>query len=479
MNKKQVQDYIDENAKIFTDVSDKIWDYAELSLKEFQSCALYVKLLKEAGFEVESPFGGIETAFKASFGSGKPVIGILAEYDALSGLSQIAGKTTREELVSDGCGHGCGHNMLGAGSMAAAYGVKKYLEEKGPGSGTVVFYGCPGEEGGASKAFFARDGLWKELDIALTWHPDSVNQVSSGTCNSCIQTEYQFTGIAAHAAGVPELGRSALDAMELMNVGVQYLREHMPSGARIHYAVTDGGGFSPNVVQPHAKVLYMVRSKLVKDALELQQRVDQIAEGAAMMTGTTVKKQFIDGCSNTVPNQALEQLLWKNFSETKLPDYTAEEIAYAEELIKSYEMVDDSLPGNAEQATPELLKWVKEVSKNGTVPLNNFLFPYSYSEKQGFGSTDVGDVSWLTPTAQLNCVCFASKSPGHSWQNVSCGCTSIGHKGLLTAGKVLAATAIDLLEDPALIEAAKKEFVEKTAGGYYCPVPKDAAPIAI
>lgn len=479
MNKKQVQDYIDQNAKIFTDVSDAIWEYAELSLKEFKSCALYVKELQKAGFEVESPFGGIETAFKASYGSGKPVIGILAEYDALSGLSQVAGKTTREELVPDGSGHGCGHNMLGAGAMAAAYGVKKYLEEKGPGSGTVIFYGCPGEEGGASKAFFARDGLWKELDIALAWHPGTVNQVNSGTCNSCIQTEYQFTGLAAHAASMPEFGRSALDAMELMNIGVQYLREHMPSGARIHYAITDGGGFSPNVVQPHAKVLYMVRSKLVKDALELQERVDQIAEGAAMMTGTTVNKQFIDGCSNKVPNKALEQLMWQNFSETKLPEYTAEEIAYAKELIKSYEMVDEALPGNIEQATPEILEWVKEVSKNGTVPFNNFLFPYSYSEQQNFGSTDVGDVSWLVPTAELNCACLASKSPDHSWQNVSCGCTSIGHKGLLTAGKVLAATAIDLLEDPALIEAAKKEHAEKTTGGYYCPVPKDAVPIAI
>lgn len=479
MDKKVYQQYIDDNAQIFTDVSDAIWEYAELSLKEFKSAELYIKTLKEAGFTVESPVANIETAFKASYGSGHPVIGILAEYDALSGLSQAAGATSREELTPGGSGHGCGHNMLGAGSMAAAFGVKKYLEDKGPGSGTVIFYGCPGEEGGASKAFFARDGLWRELDVALTWHPGDVNQVSSGTCNSCIQTEYQFTGVASHAAGNPELGRSALDAVELMNLGVQFLREHMPDAARIHYAITDGGGVSPNVVQPHAKVLYMVRSKLVKEALELQERVDKIAEGAALMTGTTVKKQFIDGCSNTVPNMALETLLWKNFNETELPAYTPEEWAYAKAIMDSYEMTDDSMPGKEGLETPEILKWVKEKTENGTRPLNDFLFPYQYSEKQGFGSTDVGDVSWLTPTAQISCVSFISKAPGHSWQNVSCGHTSIGHKGLILAGKVLAATAIDLFEDPALIEAAKKEFAEKTTGGYYCPVPKDAVPIAI
>lgn len=479
MNKQQYLSVIDENASVFTGVSDAIWEYAELSLKEFKSCEHYVAQLRADGFQVESPYGNIETAFKATYGSGKPVIGILAEYDALSGLSQKAGKTEREELVTDGSGHGCGHNMLGAGSMAAAYAVKKYLEDKGPGSGTVIFYGCPGEEGGASKAFFARDGLWSELDIALTWHPGTVNQVRSGTCNSCIQTEYHFKGIASHAAGDPELGRSALDAMELMNVGVQYLREHMPAGARVHYAVTDGGGFSPNVVQPHAKVLYMVRSKLVKEALELQERVDKIAEGAAMMTGTTVTKQFIDGCSNTVPNKVLEELMWKNFSEVELPTYTDEEVAYAKAITESYEMVDDSLPGAPALTTPEINEFIKEQSQNGTKPINDYLIPYHYSDFQNFGSTDVGDVSWLVPTAQVSCTCFASKSPGHSWQNVSCGCTSIGHKGLLLAGKVIAATAIDLFEQPELIDAAKKEFDEKTTGGYYCPVPKDAKPIAI
>lgn len=309
--KKQALAFIDEKAGLITDVSDQIWDFAELSLREFKSGELYAKVLAKEGFAVEHPFAGIETAFRASYGSGKPVIGILAEYDALTGLSQVAGSTERKELVADGNGHGCGHNLLGAGAMAAALGLKKYLETKGERSGTVVLYGCPGEEGAATKAFMARDGVFAECDAALTWHPDKVNQVTTGTCNTCIQTEYKFTGVASHAAGAPDKGRSALDAVELMNIGVQFLREHMPDSARIHYSITDAGGASPNVVQPRAQVLYMVRSIWAKDALELQKRVDTIALAASMMTETKMEKKFIDDCSNTVPNKVLESLLWR------------------------------------------------------------------------------------------------------------------------------------------------------------------------
>ena len=468
-DKQKYLQTIEENASLFTDVSDQIWDFAELSLMEFQSAKLYCEVLAKEGFTVEAPIAGIETAFK--------VIGILAEYDALTGLSQQAGAVERKEIVSGGCGHGCGHNMLGAGSLAAAFAIKKYLEDGH--SGTVIFYGCPGEEGGAAKAFMARDRIWEELDAALTWHPDDVNQVTSGTCNTCIQTEYKFTGIASHASGSPEFGRSALDAVELMNVGVQFLREHMPQEARIHYAITDAGGNSPNVVQPHAQVLYMVRSQLAKDALALQERVDKIAQGAAMMTETTVKKRFIDGCSNTVPNKVLEQLLYKNFSEIGVPQHTEQEIAYAQQIIASYEMPNDHLPGNACEESEEIAAYVDKVSQHGTVPLNDFLVPYHFSTKQSAGSTDVGDVSWLVPTAQINTVTFPSKAPGHSWQNVSCGRTSIGHKGLLTAGKVLAATAIDLFEQPQLLEQAKEEFSKRTVGGYFCPVPEDAVPTVV
>ena len=476
-DKQKYLQVVDQQAGTFTGVSDKIWEYAELSLMEFQSAKLYCEVLEKEGFTVETPVAGIQTAFKASYGSGKPVIGILAEFDALSGLSQEAGAAERRELVPGGNGHGCGHNMLGAGSLAAAFAVKKYLEDGHPG--TVIFYGCPGEEGGAAKAFMARDRIWEELDAALTWHPGSVNQVTSGTCNTCIQTEYKFTGIASHASGSPELGRSALDAVELMNVGVQFLREHMPQSARIHYAITDAGGNSPNVVQPHAQVLYMVRSVLAKDALALQERVDKIAQGAAMMTETTVKKRFIDGCSNTVPNKTLETLFWKNFNEVGVPTHTPEEVEYAKQIVASYEMTKNKLPGDACDEDAEIAEWVDKASEHGTVPLNDFLVPYHFSTKERPGSTDVGDVSWLVPTAQINVVTFPSNSPGHSWQNVSCGHTSIGHKGLLTAGKVIAATAIDLYENPQIIADAKAEFDKRAAGGYYCPVPEDAVPTVV
>lgn len=476
-SKKKCLDYIDEKKDVIVHVSDKVWEFAELSLMEFRSAGLYCQVLEEEGFRVETPVAGIETAFKAVYGSGKPVIGILAEYDALSGLSQKAGATERDELVKDGCGHGCGHNMLGAGAMAAAFAVKKYLEEKGEGHGTVIFYGCPGEEGGASKAFMARDGVWKELDAALTWHPADVNEVTSGTCNTCIQTEYIFKGIASHASGAPEFGRSALDAVEIMNMGVQFLREHMPDSARIHYAITDAGGNSPNVVQPHARVLYMVRSKLAKDALALQARVDKIAQAAAMMTETEVRQQFIDGCSNTVPNRVLEQLLWDNFSQVGVPSYTKEEMEYAGKLMASIEVKSDELPGSACNEDEDIAAFVDEKSQHGTKAMNDFLIPYHYSDRQRAGSTDVGDVSWLTPTAQINVSSFVSKSPGHSWQNVSCGCTSIGHKSVITAGKVLAATAVDLYENPEILGKAKAEFEKKTKGGYYCPVPEGAVPV--
>ena len=477
IDKKKYLNVIDEKADVITNVSDKVWEYAELSLMEYKSCELYCKVLKEEGFEVETPVCNIETAFKATYGSGKPVIGILAEYDALSGLSQEGGSPVRKELVKGGSGHGCGHNMLGAGAMAAAFAVKAYLAENG--GGTVIFYGCPGEEGGAAKAFFARERLFEECDVALTWHPGSVNQVSSGTCNSCIQTEYKFTGIAAHAAGNPDKGRSALDAVELMNIGVQFLREHMPESCRIHYAITEAGGNSPNVVQPHAQVLYMVRAIAVKDALELQARVDKIAEAAAMMTETTMTKRFIDGTSNTVPNKALEELLWENFNELGVPHYTEEEKAFAQQLIDNYEVASHDLPGSACKESTEIAEYVAEVSKNATIPLNDFLVPYLFSTKAMAGSTDVGDVSWLVPTAQINVVCEASNSPGHSWQNVSCGKTSIGHKGLLHAGKVIAATAIDLYNHPEKIEEAKAEWSKRAADGYYCPVPADAVPTKV
>ena len=467
--KKISTDAIMENASVFTEVSDKIWEYAELSLKEFKSTELYLKVLSDLGFEVEKDVAGIKTAFLGKAGSGKPYIGILGEYDALSGLSQVGGATEKVEYEKGGNGHGCGHNMLGAGSLAAAYGIKKYLEATGK-SGTVIFYGTPGEEGGAGKAFMAKSELWRELDVALTWHPMDVNEVTTGTCNSCIQLLYKYRGVASHAAGDPEHGRSALDAVELMNTGVQYLREHTKDDARIHYAIIDGGGFSPNVVQPTASVLYMIRSKLVSDANALVKRVDKIADGAALMTETSYEKVFIDGCSGTVPNHSLEALMYKNLKEIGAPEYTDEEWEFAKTLMATYD-THGVIPSLAASLDPSAKETVEKITDGGTRAINDFIAPLYTGDAFSPGSTDVGDVSWQTPTAQVYTACFTSGAPGHSWQNVSVGKTSIGHKGLLLAAKVMASCAVELYENPTLIKEAREEFEKRTKNGYTSPIP--------
>ncbi len=466
---------IEEKKTLIAGVADQIWEYAELSLQEVKSAQLYCDVLEKEGFQVEKGICNIETAFSASYGNGGPVIGILAEYDALSGLSQKAGSLTREEVIPGGSGHGCGHNLLGAGAFAAALGVKAYLEAaKVPG--TVVLYGCPGEEGGASKAFMARDGLWKKLDAALTWHPEDVNEVVTGSSNSCIQVQYKFIGVASHAAGAPEKGRSALDAVELMNMGVQFLREHMSDKARVHYAITDAGGCSPNVVQPRASVLYMVRSNHVSEAVELQARVDRIAQGAALMTDTTFEKKFIDGLADTVSNHTLERVLYENFKELGVPSYTDEELAFADELAKTYPG-SDGIPGMAAEFDPELREQVVSQRENNGHAMNAFLAPLYQGEAFRAGSTDVGDVSWLTPTAQIHVASWPNGCPGHSWQNVSCDRTEIGHKAAIHAGKVLAASVIDLMTQPETLVCARREFEKRTAEGYVCPIPADAVPV--
>ena len=477
-DKQTAYAYIDKNADAFIGVSDRIWDFAELSLKEFQSAALYCDKLAEFGFSVEKGLCGIPTAFSGRFGSGRPLIGILGEFDALSGLSQVGGITEQHSAGGE-TGHGCMHNLLGAGAFAAACAVKDYLERSGK-PGTVIFFGCPGEEGGAGKAFMAREHIWEQLDAAITWHPDYVNCAVSGSCLSCIQKEYSFDGVPAHAAGDPEQGRSALDAVELMNIGVQYLREHMPATARVHYALTDGGGVSPNVVQPHASVLYMVRDHTVSEALRLQARVDRIAEAAAMMTETKLTVRFIDGCSDTVSNRVLEAAAHAALCDAPLPDYTPEELEYARRLIASFPAPPKSVAETyGDVLTESDIDYVNLMSENGTVPLNRFVLPLYHSEKVHMGSTDVGDVSWQTPTVQLYAVCQPHGCPGHSWQNVACGKMSLAYKGMLYAGKALAGLAIDLLTQPETLAKAQAEHRERTADGYVCPIPPDAVPTAI
>ena len=467
MEKQKLYDIIDARTPLLTQLSDRIWEYAELSLLEYKSTAAYVQILKEQGFTVEENLCGIPTAFKGTFGSGAPKIGILGEYDALSGLSQVPGIAEKQELVKGGCGQGCGHHLLGAGALGAAIAIKEAIAA-GDLSGTVVFYGCPGEEGCAGKAFMARDGEFRDLDAALTWHPGDTNEIMVGSNAACIQMEYTFRGIAAHAAGDPYNGRSALDAAELMNVGVNFLREHMKPKESVHYSFSDAGGISPNVVQPTAKLVYMVRSDTVRNAKALLKRVENIARGAALMTDTQVTWRQIDGTSDTLSNQVLEKLLHENLSAAPLPGYTEDEIIFAKQLKATF--VEDGLPGTLTNEIPSLKKFVREQTGDGHAPLNNFVFPYHPSYAYSPGSTDVGDVSWLTPTAQFNAATWPSGSPGHSWQNVAVGKSGIAHKGMLLAAKVLAGACADLMEKPNLLAEARAEFAVTAAEGYDCPL---------
>ena len=475
-DKLEALSVIDRQADFFRELADEIWDHPELSLKEFRAADLYCRKLHELGFEVTEKLCGIETAFCGRFGSGKPVIGILGEFDALSGLSQEAGSTEAKPLIPGGNGHGCGHNLLGVGSLAAACAVKEWLEKTGR-PGTVIFFGCPGEEGGAGKAFMAREGLWKKLDAALCWHPSDVNQVKTGTNNSSIQVLYRFRGKAAHAAGDPYNGRSALDAVELMNIGVQFLREHMTDDCRIHYAITDAGGVSPNVVQANAAVLYMVRANKVADSIKLQARVDDIARGAALMTGTDFERVFIDGTAELLPNFCIEEALYRNLEEIGVPAYTEEDRRLASALKASYP--GSGIAGVYGIRDPEIEKTLRRLSGNGEKAINDFIPPLYSTTAFSPGSTDVGDVSWLTPTSQIETVCWPAGVPGHSWQIVACGKSELAHKGMFLAAKVLAGTAVDLLSDGELLARARAEFEERSAEGYVCPIEENAVPIAL
>ena len=323
----------------------------------------------------------------------------------------------------------------------------------------------------------AREGMWRELDCALTWHPSDVNEVVTGTNNSSIQVLYKFHGVSAHAAGDPENGRSALDAVELMNTGVQYLREHMTSDCRVHYAIIDAGGVSPNVVQSEASVLYMVRANKVRDSVKLLARVDKIAQGAALMTETSFDRQFIDGTAELVPNYTLEELLYRIFNEVGLPEYTDGERQLAEALRRTYEL--HAAPGIAAGFDADIAADVAERTNGLQDALCGFIMPEYHSAGFVAGSTDVGDVSWQTPAAQVHCVTFPFGAAGHSWQNVSCGGTSLGHKGLINAAKIIACAAIELMNDPETLQKARDEFARRTRSGYVCPIEPDAVPTAI
>lgn len=474
--KKFMNSWLDEHKEQFYSISDKIWELAEMRFCERNSAAMLMRTLSEAGFTVENNLAGMETAFVASYGSGKPIIAVLGEYDALAGLSQQPLSTTRTALQNGAPGHGCGHNLLGTACLAGIMALKELMDSKQL-TGTIRYYGCPGEEGGSGKAFMARSGAFDDLDIALTWHPFGNNAVISVSMLANFQVSFKFKGLSAHAAASPHLGRSALDAVELMNVGVNYLREHVIPEARMHYAITNTGGSSPNVVQPEAEVLYLLRAPQLQEVREIYLRVCDIAKGAALMTGTTVEILFEKACSNFIPNKVVENVVYQNMLAVGAPHFDDRDREFAAAMAQTLSATDinnelsmaktfmgrDYDPAIIETLTGE--------------HLSQTILPYAYHTSLLPGSSDVGDVSWIAPTAQFAIACQAFGTPSHSWQLVSQGVSSIAHKGLLTAAKVLANSMLDLLQSPELVHQAKIQH-EKTLGAnkYISPIPADIQP---
>ena len=474
--KKAALAAIDEKNELIAEVADSIWDYAELSMQEVKSAALFVKVLKAEGFQVEEGICGIPTAFSASFGSGGPVIGLLAEYDALSGLSQAAGSTAYHELVKGGSGHGCGHNLLGAASLAAAIAVKRMLQRKGLPS-IIRYYGCPRDEGSSGKAFMARDGVFDDIDAAITWHPFGANGVMSISMLANYQIAYRFKGRSAHAAAAPHLGRSALDAVELMNVGVNYLRERIIQEARVHDAVTNTGGRSPNVVQAEAEVLYLIRAPRLPEVAEIYERINNIARGAALMTGTEVDILFDKACSNYIPNRVLGKIAYDNFVEVGPPPFDDADREFARAIratLSENDLASDASLTRSFMGGPDPDGIVK---KCGEAVLFEGILPFSERTALLPGSTDVGDVSWIAPTVQIATTCLAFGTPPHSWQLVAQGVMPAAAKGMLTAAKVMARTAIDVMAKPESVSKARAELEESLGGmKYVCPIPKGVLP---
>ncbi|SUE43533.1 M20 family metallopeptidase [Roseomonas gilardii] len=465
-NGEEIWRHVEKKRDDYIGLSDRVWGMPELAYGEHRSVAEHIAQLEKEGFRITKDVAGIPTAVMGEAGEGGSVIAILGEYDALPGLSQEAGVAEPRPVEGqEGKGHGCGHNLLGSAALLAAAAVKDWLAENGI-KGRVRYYGCPAEEGGAAKGFMVRDGAFRDVDIAISWHPAPLSGVNDAVSLANTRIDFTFTGRSSHAAAAPELGRSALDAVELMNVGVNYMREHMPSHARIHYAYLDAGGIAPNVVQGSAKVRYLIRAADLNELNALVARVRKIADGAALMTETTVATKVVSAVSNLMGNTPLEQAMYDNFQRLGPPRFDEEDRAFAEEIRKT--LNDDDIAAAFRRAG---------VPVDRNKPLADFIVPLHSKGRGGVGSTDVGDVSWVVPTVQARGATYAIGTPGHSWQLTAQGKSGIAHKGLLHVAKVMAGTAVDALRDPSLIEKAKADLAARTAATpYVCPLPADVQP---
>jgi len=466
IDKEYAFDWIENNKKLLIEISDRIWEFAELGLIEFKSSALLADELKKHGFRVERGIAGMPTAFVATWGEGKPVVGIMGEYDALPGLSQK--KVPWEEPLEPGKpGHGCGHNIHGTSGMAATIAVKKAME-KHKVKGTIKFFGCPAEENFSGKVFMVNAGYFSDIDALISHHPNTMNDVTLESSLAVNSVKFHFYGKASHAGDSPEHGRSALDAVELMNTGVNYLREHVIQDARIHYVIEKGGD-QPNIVPPYARSWYYVRAP-ERDQMEfIYDWILDIARGAAMMTRTELKVEFLEGVYNYIPNKTIAELIVRDMREIGLPKYSDEDWKFVEEIAKTI--------------TPEMkIAQLKKSKRPGWERLVDKIvddeIPDPWGEGEtSHGSTDVADVSWQAPTVEFGTAAAVLGTPGHAWQDVAQSGVGIGHKSLIFAAKVMAATAIDLLTKEDILNKAKEEHRQRIGDKKYrSPIPPDHKP---
>ena len=464
-NAPEIWRLVDESADDLIALSDRVWAMPETCYKEVRSVAEHKAELLRQGFRVTENVAGIPTAIIGEAGEGGPVIAFLGEYDALPDLSQEAGVAEPRPLENGANGHGCGHNMLGSAAMLAAVAVRDWLRDTGM-QGRVRYYGCPAEEGGAAKTFMVRAGAFADVDVAITWHPHAICDVARADSLANARIDFTFKGRASHASASPHLGRSALDAVELMNVGVNYLREHVPTESRIHYALIDAGGIAPNVVQANATVRYLIRSPDLPGLFPLIERVRKVAQGAAMMTETTMTEQTLSAVSNLLPNVPLENAMRRHLEVIGTPAFDAADRAFADEIRKTF----------GEEEVRHAL-WQFGLADGMETPLCDRLVPLD-SVRQGVGgSTDVGDVSWVVPTVQMWGANYAIGTPFHSWQMVAQGKSPAAHKGMVHAAKVMAAVGQQALADPDLVAEAKKDLARRTARTpYMCPLPDATTP---